>query len=140
MLAYLAMVVCLVIGQADNTALLFGLLGVGGLGFGLGRNASIAQITNRADNAYAADLSGIINTASQVAGAAGVAIFGTLYLALAPTGRPATAVPAFAITCSLFALVVFGAAVAAARASGLRSLIAWPQMPPSASAHSLRSS
>jgi predicted MFS family arabinose efflux permease len=140
MLAYLAMVVSLVIGQADNTALLFGLLGVGGLGFGLGRNASIAQITNTADNAYAADLSGIINTASQVAGAAGVAIFGTLYLALAPTGGPATAVPAFAITCSLFALVVLGAAVAAARTSGLRSLIAWPQMPPSASAHSLRSS
>jgi MFS family permease len=63
--------------------LLIGLLGLGGLGLGLGRNATVADMTGSAPQRFASDMSGLINTDSQIAGAAGVAVFGTLYLSLA---------------------------------------------------------
>ena len=78
--AYFAISVSLVAGQAANAPLLITLLGFGGLGLGLGRNSTIADLTSTMPDRFAADLSGLINTASQLAGAAGVALFGTLYL------------------------------------------------------------
>ena len=67
-------------------ALLVVLLGAGGLGLGLGRNSTIADMTTSLPDRFAADMSGLINTSSQLAGAAGVAGFGALYLHLAPAG------------------------------------------------------
>jgi hypothetical protein len=90
-------------------------------------------VTNTAGTRFAADLSGVINTASQVAGAAGVTVFGSVYLALAPAGGPHDAVPAFATVCALFGLTALGVAAALA-------LSTWQVQTaqPSVSAHSSR--
>jgi len=91
--------------------LLVGLLGLGGLGLGLGRNATVADMTGWAPERYAADMSGLINTDSQIAGAAGVALFGSLYLSRA--SDPATAFSvtgaAFGVTAVLSILTAIGA-------------------------------
>ncbi len=77
--AYLGIAVSLAANQTSDP-LLITLLGFGGLGLGLGRNSAVVYITNGVPDRYAADISGLLNTNSQIFGAAGVAVFGTLYL------------------------------------------------------------
>jgi MFS family permease len=112
--AYLGIGVSVVVDQAADAPLML-LLGCGGLGLGLGRTAAVAHITNSVPDRYAADVSGLVNTSSQLAGVAGVAIFGTLYLSLAPRPGPGPAVPAFALVNAAFAVTTLLAAAAAYR-------------------------
>ena len=98
--------------------MLFTLLGFGGLGLGLGRNSMVAHITNSVADRYAADLSGLINTSSQICGVVGVAMFGTLYLGLAPQPDVHSAARAFTIVNIAFALTALLAAAAAYRSIG----------------------
>ncbi|HEY3060790.1 MAG TPA: MFS transporter [Chloroflexota bacterium] len=97
--------------------LLMVLLGLGGLGLGLGRNATVADMTSAAPERFAADMSGLINTDSQIAGAAGVALFGTLYLSLADTDPTS----AFAWTSAGFAATALVSVVTALPALRQRS-------------------
>lgn len=114
--SYLGLGISLAAGQTGDAPLI-GLLGLGGLGFGLGRTSVVAQITDAVPARYAADLSGLINTVSQLAGVAGVASFGTLYLSLAPQPGPELAVRAFTIVSLALALTALLAAAAAARSA-----------------------
>jgi predicted MFS family arabinose efflux permease len=109
--SYLALSASLALGQGANGVLLMTLLGFGGLGLGLGRNSSIADMTNSVADRFAADMSGLINTASQLSGAAGVALFGTLYVSIAPEGGFDQA-PAFEIVSLGFAGVALLASAA----------------------------
>ncbi|WP_433475227.1 MFS transporter [Spirillospora sp. CA-142024] len=65
--------------HADGAALIV-LLGFGGLGLGLGFTPQLGRLTANVPAGHAADLSGLINMNFQLAGVAGVAVFGTLYL------------------------------------------------------------
>ncbi len=67
---------------------LIALLGLGGLGFGVSTTALLDHLTSVASGGSAAEISGLYNTNSQLASVAGVACFGTLYLALAGPGGP----------------------------------------------------
>jgi MFS family permease len=112
--AYLGIAASVILGQSAG-APLFALLGLGGLGLGLGRTATVAHVTNSIPDRYAADLSGLINTNSQLSGVAGVALFGTLYLSLAAQPGPDPALPAFAVVNAAFAVTTLLAAAAAYR-------------------------
>jgi MFS family permease len=93
------------------------LLGLGGLGLGTAFSATLAHLTKAATPRYAADISGVFTTCLQVAGAVGVAAFGTAYLGLlsAPGAAPAT--DAFAVVTMGFALTALCAGAAAYRAT-----------------------
>jgi hypothetical protein len=93
------------------------LLGLGGLGMGAGFSSLIAQLTAAVKAELASDLSGIVSTNSEVAAALGVAIFGTLYLALAHTGDAVHALTWAAASLGASALL---AAAAAHRATARR--------------------
>jgi hypothetical protein len=110
--SYVALSGSLALGQGSNGIVLMTLLGFGGLGLGLGRNSSIADMTNSVADRFAADMSGLINTGSQLSGAAGVALFGTLYLSVAPQGGVDQALPAFEVVCLGFAAVALLASAA----------------------------
>lgn len=92
------------------------LLGLGGLGFGISTTALLDHLTGVVSGGAAAEISGLYNTNSQLASVAGVACFGTLYLALAGPGGPASAIEAFAIVSLAFAATTLVAAGAAHRA------------------------
>ncbi|WP_157357674.1 MFS transporter [Amycolatopsis nigrescens] len=64
----------------ETGPLLFGLLGVGGLGLGLSSGSLISTITSAVPGHYAADLSGVLSTNAQLSGALGVAVAGAVYL------------------------------------------------------------
>jgi hypothetical protein len=110
--SYLGIGLSLLVGHSGE-ALLITLLGFGGLG--LGRNLVVAHMTSSVPDRYAADLSGLINTDSQIFGVAGVAIFGTLYLSLTPEPGPGPAMWAFTIVNAAFALTALLAAAATSR-------------------------
>jgi MFS family permease len=110
--SYLGIGLSLLVGHSGE-ALLITLLGFGGLG--LGRNLVVAHMTSSVPDRYAADLSGLINTDSQIFGVAGVAIFGTLYLSLAPEPGPGPAMRAFTIVNAALALTALLAAAATSR-------------------------
>ncbi|MEU9867543.1 MFS transporter [Actinomadura sp. NPDC048021] len=93
--------------RPDGAALAV-LLGFGGLGLGLGFAPQLGRLTAHVPDRYAADLSGLANMNFQLAGVAGVAVFGTLYLGL-PGGHG----PAFTAVMLGFG----GTALAAAAAS-----------------------
>ncbi len=93
--------------RVDGTALA-ALLGFGGLGLGLGFAPQLARLTAHVPDRYAADISGLVNMNFQLAGVAGVAVFGTLYL-----GVPGGHAQAF----STVMLGFGGTALAAAAAS-----------------------
>jgi hypothetical protein len=57
------------------------ILGLGGLGLGTSFSAKLNHLTRAATPRYAADISGVFTTSLQVAGAVGVAAFGTAYRA-----------------------------------------------------------
>ncbi|MGZ3577086.1 MAG: MFS transporter [Vulcanimicrobiaceae bacterium] len=112
-MAYLGLCAfALLTGHAGGLTL-FALLGLGGLGLGIGFSSLVAHLTSAIDAHYAADISGIITTTSQIAGVAGVAVFGGVYLALATTTGPHAATTAFAIVTACLAASTLAAAVAA---------------------------
>jgi MFS family permease len=119
--SYFAISASLLAGQEWNGVLLVALLGLGGLGLGLGRNSSVADMTSSVPDHFAADASGLINTDTQLLGAAGVALFGTLYLSLAPQGGVEQALPAFTIVSAAFGLTALLAAAAAYPSIGGRT-------------------
>ncbi|WP_206700191.1 MFS transporter [Actinomadura sp. RB99] len=92
--------------RADG-ALLVVLLGFGGLGLGLGFASQLGRATADVPARFAPDLSGVVNTNSQLSAVAGVAVFGTLYLGLGGTPRHA-----FTVVMTVFA----GTALAACAA------------------------
>ncbi|MDL4818348.1 MFS transporter [Actinomadura opuntiae] len=108
--------VYLAIGLAHpDGVLLVVLLGFGGFGLGLGFASQLGRATADVPARLAPDLSGIVNTNSQLSAVAGVAVFGTLYLGLGGTHRHAFTVvmAAFAGT----ALAACAAALAGGRAA-----------------------
>jgi predicted MFS family arabinose efflux permease len=107
--AYVALSATLFAGRHPE-ALLVALLGAGGLGLGTQFSAMIAHLTGAVDTRYAPDISGVSTTTMQIAGALGVAAFGTVYLSLAADG---TATRAFAVVTAGFAAVAVLAAVLA---------------------------
>jgi MFS family permease len=102
-------------GQAAG-GLLITLLGIGGFGFGLATTALLAHLVAAVPTEYAADISGLYNTNSQVAAVVGVATFGTAYLGLSTQAGQPAAMHAFAIIAMTFAITALLAAIAAARA------------------------
>jgi MFS family permease len=114
--AYAAISVGLFAGQHAE-GLLIVLLGIGGLGLGTAFTAILRHLTAAATPRYAADISGVFTTSLQVAGAIGVATFGTAYLGLVSAPGPASATHAFAVVTAGFALVALVAAAAAYRAT-----------------------
>jgi predicted MFS family arabinose efflux permease len=110
-LAYLALGAAGLDGR-PNPLVLAGILGLGGFGFGVTTAALLDRLMAAVGDEHAADLSGLYQATSQVAGVAGVATFGTLYLALGWLGAPL----AFALTCLAFGAVAAVAALAAAQA------------------------
>lgn len=115
-LAYLAISAAMFSGQ-HSAGLLVPLLGLGGLGLGTAFSATLAHLTRAATPRYAADISGVFTTCLQVAGAVGVAAFGTAYLGLLSGPGAAPATHAFAVITTGFALTALGAGGAAYRAT-----------------------
>ena len=114
--AYLAIAASLYAGQRGE-ALLVPLLAIGGLGLGLQFSAIISHLTGSVDPRYAPDISGVATTVMQIAGALGVAAFGTLYIGQAGHGGTGTAGQSFATTALGFAAVAAVAAGAALRST-----------------------
>ncbi|MBT2207422.1 MFS transporter [Actinomadura sp. NEAU-AAG7] len=99
--------------HADGAALVV-LLGFGGFGLGLGFAPQLGRLTSGVPARLAPDLSGLINTNFQLAGSAGLAVFGTLYLGVSGPRHAFTVVmTAFGIT----ALAACGAALLGGRAA-----------------------
>ena len=92
---------------------LVALLGLGGLGMGTGFSSLIGHLTATVRLDVAPDLSGVVSTNSELASALGVAVFGTLYLALAQDHHPTIAIDAFApVAASLGGVALLAAAAA----------------------------
>jgi MFS family permease len=88
-------------------------LGAGGLGLGIQFSSMLAHLTASVTPRHAPDISGVFTTVMQVAGAIGVAAFGSAYLSMATAGNAAHA---FAVVTAGFALVALLAAAMAHRA------------------------
>lgn len=116
--AYAAISACLFAGHHDE-GLLVALLGAGGFGLGLQFSSLIAHITNVVPADYAADVSGVTTTTTQIGGAVAVAAFGTLYLSLDQLSS-SSATHAFAVVTALLAAVAGAAAMTARRATRTR--------------------
>ncbi|QMU74094.1 MFS transporter [Streptacidiphilus sp. P02-A3a] len=96
-----------------NGWLLTLLLGVGGLGYGAAFSGMLSHLTGSVEDRYAPDMSGLFNTTLQVGGVLGVAVFGTVYLNLAPNGGHDAAIHGFTVTTFTLAAVALVAAVLA---------------------------
>ncbi|MEU7901102.1 hypothetical protein AB0B45_50800 [Nonomuraea sp. NPDC049152] len=96
------------------------LLAVGGFGLGAGFAAQLGRLTTVLPATYAPDVSGLVDTTSQLAGVAGVAVFGTLYLGLAdrPVDAFAVVMGVFGVTSLVAAVMAHAAGRAAAPAAG----------------------
>jgi MFS family permease len=92
----------------QSAAWLVLLLGIGGIGYGAAFSGTLAHLTESVEAEYAPDVSGLFNTTLQVGGTMGVAVFGTVYLAL--TEGTGTAPEAFSTTNALLAVVSVAAA------------------------------
>jgi hypothetical protein len=79
-------------------ALLLVLLAAGGFGLGITFSSILAHLTTAATPRYAADISGVFTTCLQIAGAIGIAAFGTTYLSQITHPGRIQATHAFAIT------------------------------------------
>jgi Major Facilitator Superfamily len=121
--AYFGIAASVINGQPAGGVLIT-LLGIGGFGFGLATTALLAHLVAAVPAEYAADISGLYNTNSQVAAVVGVATFGTAYLGLVTQADASTAMHAFAVIAMAFAATALVAAIAAARA------ISWPLLVP----------
>jgi hypothetical protein len=100
-----------------SEALLLVLLAIGGFGLGITFSSMLAHLTTAATPRYAADISGVFTTSLQVAGAIGIAAFGTTYLSQLTRPGPIQATHAFAITTAAFALAALIAAATAYKAT-----------------------
>ncbi|SDG70145.1 hypothetical protein SAMN05216553_110315 [Lentzea fradiae] len=100
-----------------NYVALVVLLGVLGGGLGLGFNALVHTLTQTAPQEWAADISALLNTSTEVAAALGISVFGGLYLVLASSGDPSSAVRALAVVAAALALTALAAALAGHRST-----------------------
>jgi predicted MFS family arabinose efflux permease len=114
--AYLGISLSLFAGHHAE-GLLVALLGVGGLGLGTAFSAILGHLTAAVTPRNAADISGVFTTVLQVAGAIGVATFGTIYLGLVTAPGSASATHAFAVVTAAFAIAAVVAAAMAYRAT-----------------------
>jgi MFS family permease len=105
-ISYVGIAISLLAGTTDG-ALLVTLLGAGGLGLGIEFTAMVGHLTNLASSDDAADMSGLLNTTFRIAGVMGVAVFGTIYLGLAPSPGSRAAIHAFIIVMLVFAVTTF---------------------------------
>lgn len=100
-----------------SEVLLLGLLALGGLGLGTNFSSILAHLTEVATPRYAADISGVFTTSLQIAGAIGVAAFGTLYLSRAAHPGALAATHAFGVVTAASALVALVAGATGYRAT-----------------------
>ncbi|MEV3923308.1 hypothetical protein [Actinomadura coerulea] len=91
------------------------LLALGVLGLGLGFAPQLGRLTANVPDRHAADLSGLVNMNFQLAGVAGVAVFGALYLGF--PGGPGPAFTAVALGFGATALAAAAASFAGHRAA-----------------------
>lgn len=105
---YLAVLTYLVVGGVTGPVL-FALLGIGGLGLGFSANTLIGAVTSAMPTQYASDLSGVVATNAQLAGALGVAVGGSVYAAI--TSPP----QAFGVVLGGFAVLALVGAASARR-------------------------
>ena len=117
--AYLGISASMFAGLRSDPLLVV-LLGLGGFGLGTTFSAILEHLTTAATPEYASDISGIFTTSLQVAGAIGIAVFGTAYFGLRSQGGPADATHAFALVTAAFALAALLAAAAAYKATSAR--------------------
>lgn len=96
---------------STSGVLLTSLLGLGGLGYGAAFSGTLTHLTSAVEDRYAPDMSGLFNTTLQVGGVLGVALFGTVYLDLAPSGGRAAAMHGFMVIALVLGAVGFAAAV-----------------------------
>jgi MFS family permease len=96
--------------RIDTPAVVMVALACGGFGFGCVSTSSMSLLTRSVAREHASDLSGVLSTMVPLTTVLGVALFGTLYFALA--ANPSSA---FAIVCVAFAVT----ATAGAISSGL---------------------
>ncbi|MCZ4124638.1 MFS transporter [Streptomyces sp. H39-S7] len=111
--AFAGIALTLATGQAGNDALLIALLGIGGLGYGAAFSGTLTGLTSTVTDEYAAEVSGLFNTTIQVGGSLGVAVFGTVYLDIAPHAGRADAVSAFTVVAASLAATAVVAALLA---------------------------
>jgi MFS family permease len=102
-------------GDTSGTLLMV-LLGVAGLGLGTGFTGVLSHLTGSVSAGHAADISGLFNTITRAGGVIGTAVFGTLYLTLAPHPGAGPAVHSFAVVNLALAITALAAAVMAALA------------------------
>jgi predicted MFS family arabinose efflux permease len=114
--AYAAISVSMLSDERGEVLLLV-LLAIGGLGLGTVFSSILVHLTTAATPRYAADISGVFTTTSQVAGTIGVAAFGTLYLSQITDAGATAASHAFGVVTAVFALVALMAAATAYRAT-----------------------
>jgi MFS family permease len=110
--AYLAISALLLASPRAEAPLVIA-LGAGGLGLGIQFSAMLAHLTSSVTPRHAPDISGVFTTVMQVAGALGVAAFGSAYLSMAGNGGAAHA---FAVVTAGLAGVALLAAAMAHRA------------------------
>jgi MFS family permease len=103
-LAYTAVSLSL-FGGGHGELLLLILLAVGGFGLGVQFSTLIGHVMNAVEARFAADISGVTSTVSQLGGAVGVAGIGSLYLSFARVADPARATHAAAIATAAMAAV-----------------------------------
>ncbi|MGH3662194.1 MAG: MFS transporter [Micromonosporaceae bacterium] len=97
--------------------LLYGLLGVGGLGLGIQFNALITHLTTVAPAEHAPEVSGVTTTVLQIGGALGVAALGSLYLSADAHLEAGSPSHAFGVATAAFAAVALVAVVTASGAT-----------------------
>jgi len=124
-LAYTAISLSL-FGGGHSELLLLVLLAVGGFGLGLQFATLIGHVMNAVETRFAADISGVSSTLSQLGGAIGVAGIGSLYLAIARDSDHARATHAAAIAIAAMAAVSLVAALAAHTATRPRGSVTGP--------------
>jgi len=119
-LAYASISLSLFDGGSGEPLLLV-LLAAGGFGLGLQFAALVGHVMNAVEARFAADISGVSSTLSQLGGAIGVAGIGSLYLSIAGAPDPARATHAAAIATAAMAAVSLAAALTARLATRPRA-------------------
>lgn len=105
-------IISAITGAGASVLAMTALLGVCGFGIGLAFNALIRHLAGAGPVSWAPDISGFINTSTQVAAALGIAAFGGIYLAVATEAGPTSAEHATPIVFVLLAATALGAAIA----------------------------
>lgn len=111
-------------GRPSGLALV-AMLGLGGLGLGCGFSATLAHLSAAVPPRFAADLSGLVTTTAQVSAVAGVATFGTAYLAVVG-GRAGASAATHAFTVTNAALAATALVASGLGYLAVRSTVAKP--------------